>query len=159
MKEIELTQSLTCLIDDGDFSIISAHKWYAKKHGNIFYAYTNLTDSNGKRFSMAMHRLLLNPSSLEQVDHKDRNGLNNCRSNIRICSRSENMINRVLKNSTGFRGVFLIRKTGRFTGAIQVGKKRIRVGCFKTAKEAAAAYNVKAKEMHGAFAVLNNLDI
>lgn len=158
MKKIPLSQGQFALIDDEDFSIVSQHKWYAYKNRYTFYVRTNVLNK-GIRGTLLLHRLLLNAKNVEQIDHKDRNGLNNQRNNIRICSASENMINRIFKNSTGFRGVFKIKKTGRFTGAIQVDKKRVTVGCYATAKEAALAYNNMARKIHGDCAILNSLEV
>lgn len=94
------------------------------------------------------------------IDHKDHNTLNNCKSNLRRCSRAENNTNRVmLLNKTGpsFKGVHM--GTGnykhKFVAFISVGKKAIYLGTFNTDIEAARAYNEAAIKHHGEFAQIN----
>ncbi len=84
------------LVDEADFEIVSAFRgtWYAHKRGNTFYAQTCIRDANGKRKIVLMHRVLLNPPADMQVDHKNHNGLDNRRENIRIVTRGENGRNR-----------------------------------------------------------------
>lgn len=61
----------------------------------------------------ALARIILKAKKGQVVDHKDRDPLNNRRSNLRIANHRQNMLNRVLKNSTGFIGVSLIRKKSK----------------------------------------------
>ncbi len=93
MKKIKLTQEKFAIIDDKDFELISKYKWYACEwHKNSWYALTNVK-INGCRRTMSMHRLLLNfPKN--QTDHRDGNGLNNRRENLREATNIQNQRNR-----------------------------------------------------------------
>lgn len=105
-----------------------------------------------------MHRVIMGlaPGDGRQVDHIDRNGLNNRRSNLRFATPSQNMYNASSPgNSTGFRGVEKVRGASRFNARIRVDGERFHLGSFPTAEDAARAYDAKAAEAHGEFAVLN----
>jgi hypothetical protein len=90
-----------------------------------------------------------------QVDHKDRNPLNNKIENLRLATRSQQRANTGLpKNSTtGFKGVH-ITPSRKYQARIFDGKinKKVYIGLFDTPEEAADAYAAKAKDLHGEFA-------
>lgn len=108
---------------------------------------------NGK--SHFAHRLAFvymeNRHPVDQVDHIDRNTLNNAWKNLREVSQSQNMRNRSIRkdNRTGYRGVSYIKKTNKFRARIrnEFGKQ-ITIGLYKTAEEASKAYE-DALRMHG----------
>ncbi len=84
----------TATCDDEDWPLVAGHKWtlLVVRHGHgepHRYARARI---NGRDWMM--HRRILSPAKGEQVDHRDHNGLNNCRSNIRKCTHSQNMMNR-----------------------------------------------------------------
>ena len=108
------------------------------------------------------HRWLFNLKSGDKsvVDHIDGDKLNNCKTNLRLCTVSENMCNRKKcgegTTASKFKGV---RRAGaRWTAVCQKEKKKYRLGTFDTEIEAAKAYNDKAKELHTGFALLNIVD-
>ena len=108
------------------------------------------------------HRWLFNLKSGDKtvIDHIDGNKLNNCKTNLRLCTVSENMCNRKKLGegitASKFKGV---RRAGtKWTAVCQKEKKRYRLGTFDTEIEAAKAYNDKAKELHQGFALLNIID-
>lgn len=143
------------LVDDADYDSLKDRRWYIATLGysNGLYAATKV---NYKHVSM--HRLLLSAGKNEMVDHKDGNGLNNQRSNLRKCTRSQNAANSaVARNSTtGYKGVRKHHKSGKFEASIQCNGKRVWIGCtYKTAEEAAIAYNNAAVIQFGEFARLN----
>lgn len=92
-----------------------------------------------------------------EVDHMDRNVSNNRRSNLRVATELQNRSNksRYSNNWSGFKGVHLVKATGKYQARIQVGGKRISLGCFTTPLEAGRAYDQAAKQYHGEFASLN----
>lgn len=91
MKLIPLTQGKFALVDDEYYEYLHQWKWCAHRQKHTFYAVRNIV-SNGKKKTHAMHRELLN-SGILYIDHKDGNGLNNQRDNLRIASRGQNAMN------------------------------------------------------------------
>jgi hypothetical protein len=93
----------------------------------------------------------------KEIDHIDRNRLNNIWSNLRECTSSENKANRTKQsnNTSGYKGVSWHKRANKFRAKIQFQKKPIHIGLFTSAEEAAAAYNTKAKELYGEFANIN----
>ena len=85
------------LIDEEDLEIVATFPgtWGAHKIGNTFYAQTMIRDANRKRKMVYMHRVILNPPSDLQADHKNHNGLDNRRENIHIVTQGENLRNRI----------------------------------------------------------------
>lgn len=166
MKEIFLTQGKVALIDDADFSVVGRYKWSAEKSKSTFYAVAKVKVSGGTR-KMRMHRFLLMPEAGMLVDHRDRNGLNNQRHNLRICNSRQNNADRGASGASSYKGVCAttirrknksgeIKEYAYWQASIQVDGKSKIVGRFRTEKEAAAAYNVAATRIYGEFANLND---
>lgn len=160
MKEIKLTKGKVAFVDDEDFERVNCFKWwavYSRRSDNIWYAKTRMRDTGEK--VVCMHRFVLGlPQNKEsQVDHKDRNGLNNQKSNLRICSGSQNLGNTGLRknNTSGFKGVSLRSDHKKWRSNISFHKKVIHLGAFETKELAAKAYDEAAKKSFGEFAWLN----
>lgn len=158
MKEIPLTQGKVAFVDDSDFERLSKYKWFAtqnRKNGN-WYARTTIMTKETKcgHTSIGMHRMILG-DEFKVIDHKDGNGLNNQRLNLRGCSYAQNQMNkRIAKtNKTGYKGVF--PSGNKFISKVGINKKTVRLGRFNTAIEAAKAYNEYVKKHFGKFANLN----
>ncbi len=154
MKYIPLTKGLFALVDDEDYEWLSQIKWQAHKDYNTkdtYYAYRKHPEKNS---TQAMHRIILgisDPTVL--IDHRNGNTLDNQKHNLRICSHRENMRNqkRNTLNTSGFKGVGYRKDSGLWRARIGFNGKRINLGSFKTAEEAAQAYNKKAIELHEEF--------
>jgi hypothetical protein len=101
--------------------------------------------------------MLLGNSSVSVVDHKDGNGLNNRRGNLRSCTRKQNAANRRLatNNKSGYKGVHWSKTRHKWVAQIGVDKKCINLGAFIDPWEAAQAYNTAALIEWGEFALLN----
>jgi hypothetical protein len=147
---------LSAEIDDADAELVSIYKWMVLGP-TIKYATTTTNIHFGKH--ILMHRLIcgLTHGDKREVDHIDGNGLNNKRTNLRICSRAENARNRKKNknNSMGFKGVYKQKsgnKTKPYRGIVGFRGKRYRSKYFSTAEEAHAAYCEIAKRLHGEFA-------
>lgn len=159
MKQIDVGRGLYALVDDCDYSELCKYRWHTLKHRTgKFYAMASI---GGK--TVLMHRLIMKARAFsEKVDHLDGNSLNNTRGNLRIATNAENMRNRGVAghNKTGFKGVLKRsdRRTKTYKAQIGVNGKTIYIGHFDTAKQAAIAYNEKAKELHGEFARLNQVE-
>lgn len=162
MKHIPLTQGKFAIVDDEDFKEISQYRWFAHKDGRTFYAYRKIkTNSKHCRqllFQMA-HGILVNIPNSKLIDHKNGNGLDNRRENLRICNYSQNGANqKPQKNcSSKYKGVWWNKWDKRFQAAIKKNGKRTYLGYFDDEVEAAKAYDKKAKELFGEFARLNNV--
>lgn len=158
MKTIPLTQGKITLIDNKNFNGFSRHKWRTQKGRHTFYAAREV-NKNGKRKSVYMHREVLGLKFGDGIksDHKDGDGLNSRRENLRICTNSQNLQNRGRQknNTSGFTGVHFHKATNRWQAYITINQKRIHLGLFDTAIKAARAYNKKARELFGEFAKTN----
>ncbi len=172
MKKINLSMGLFAIVDDADFELLNQWKWYATFSGRTYYAVRN---ENNLR--VQMHRFLMGAKDEELLDHKDRNGLNNQRNNLRFCRKSQNCSNRrSKKNGTSkYLGVCSITSKKKYInkdGELKVydwkhwvacikteGRKQIRLGRFNDEWEAAKAYNKAAKKYHGEFANLNTKEM
>lgn len=141
------------LVSDEDFERVNALKWYAQFQNQSWYAVRG--HPNHPTGFVRMHRFILDVTDLAiLVDHKDQNGLNNQRDNIRIATRGQNQQNRKtnVDNLLQLKGVK--ECGGGFIARIQVDGKREYLGYFHTAEEAKAAYDKAALERHGDFARL-----
>ena len=149
------------LVDDEDFEELNNVKWYAlwNPHTKTFYAVRNIRVRNGKRTMISMHRIIMNTPKGMDTDHQDGDGLNNQRTNLRVCTNAQNNQNKskYSNNITGFKGVVLHKEAKKFQAQIFVNRKHINLGLFNSLKKAALAYNEAAKKYHGEFANLNPL--
>jgi hypothetical protein len=90
----------------------------------------------------------------KEMDHINCDGTDNRWENLREATRLQNSRNKKIQknNTTGFKGVVKIKKTGKFTAQIGVHKKIIYLGSFPTPQLASEAYNKAAKKYHKEFA-------
>ena len=147
--------SYECLIDSADYSLVGQYRWWVVlPRGGGFYAQARIPGT-GKQFFL--HQLL---SGIADCDHRDRNGLNNRRSNLRPATRQQQQANHK-KHADGvtsrFRGVSLFKESNKFRASITVNEKHIHLGLFVDEEDAARAYNDAAKIHFGEFASLNDV--
>jgi hypothetical protein len=149
---IPLTQDYYAIVDTSDFQWLSQWKWYYHSAG---YA-ARTKKYKGKKTQIFMHRVILQTPTGLRTDHKNRNGLDNRRDNLRIATPSGNNCNRRKGEGTSvYKGVCWDSATKKWRGSLQVDKKVIRLGRFSSEIDAARSYDRAAKRYHGAFAVLN----
>lgn len=149
-KTIPLTQGKAVLVDEVDFERVSAHKWWPDGKG---YARGRVDG-----VQLLMHRFILSAQKSEQVDHVNGDGLDNRRSNLRICSARENSRNRKLlsrANRTGYKGVSWDRKLEKYEAQIKLNNRSIHLGYYADPTDAARAYDVAARQLFGEFARTN----
>jgi hypothetical protein len=155
MKEIPLTREYVALVDDDDYAALMKYRWYVHvlPDGRC-YAQRTIPRPNQK--TVLMHRQILGfPKTA--IDHRDHNGINNQRSNIREATRAENNRNGRIRrdNTSGFRGVSYAPRRNKWLSRIRNGERQVTLGYFNTAREAAYVYDAMAKKLHGEFASLN----
>lgn len=145
------------LVDDQDFELVSQYKWYISKGRNTLYARTNSIHPILGTRGFAMHQLIMGFPKC--TDHKNRTGLDNTRDNLRSSSIQENNRNATIQrnNTTGYRGVDYNKDHKAFRARVNVNRKSVYCRYFKTAEEAAKAYNEAALKYFGEFANLNNV--
>ena len=164
--EIPLTQDQVALVPDDDHEWVSVVKWFAKwnQATRSFYAARNVSTGmkHPKQRTLRMHRVIWEhhngpiPDGFT-VDHADRNSLNNCPSNLRLATRTQQCQNQGLRsdNKSGYRGVSWWRRSEKWLAQIRVDGKLIYLGLYDDPIAAARAYDAAAIEHFGEFAVLN----
>lgn len=158
MKQIPLTQNLFTIVDDCDYLVLSKYTWHTMKNPKHIYAGRKTPMVRGKRKIIYMHRqiLCLREGDSTKVDHRDGNGLNNRRHNLRCCTHGENMQNRKTQtHSSKYKGVSWNKKNRRWVSGIKFERESIHLGSYTNEKEAAKAYDKKAIELFGSFANTN----
>lgn len=167
MKTIPLTRGQFATVDDEDFEFLNQWKWHAlpkDRSATGFYAHRFAYTPSGRK-SVLMHRIILGIADTKtKGDHRDGDGLNNRKENLRIASSMENSRNQrkqVRKTSSIYKGVVFF-KDGRqkpwrafVQRSINGKKKQHYLGVFASEIDAAKAYDAKAKELFGEFANLN----
>ena len=160
MKAIPLTQGKVALVDDEDFEWLSKWKWYAWKSKNGWYAMHNKWSPKAKKQKIIrMHRFILGTKKDQEVDHKDHNGLNNQRTNLRSCTHLENCMNQRPRKdcSSKYKGVHWRKSCKKWQCRIACHGKQHHLGYFKSEYDAALQYDIAAQFFFGEFALLNLL--
>ena len=153
MKQVPLTRDRIALVDDADFErVVSQGKWYAFVTGRHWYV---ARSCNPKIY---LHRFIMDAPANMDVDHRDGNGLNNQRGNLRVCTRSQNMANQKTQSgrSSRFKGVTLMKdrthQAHPWRAQIGIDGAYKNLGHFGSEQEAALAYNEAALQAWGEFA-------
>lgn len=154
MKRITLTQGKYALVSDKDYSYLNQWKWHAHKHKQRWYAERSKRLSSGRALVISMHRLILGlqAGDSKQGEHKDGDGLNNTRRNLRVASKNQNEYNRSkrVNNKSGLKGVHKVGN--RWVAYIGVNGEKVYLGCFSSPQLAFKAYKKAARKYHKTFA-------
>lgn len=152
--EVPLTQGYVAIVDEADAGRVLSHKWHAQLNGRTVYAVRKVTRTDGKQTALLLHSFL---TGYERTDHRNGNGLDNRRSNLREATASENNQNARQRsdNTSGFKGVHRDKRRSKWRAQINFNGSAHRLGYFLTAEEAAHAYDAAAREFHGEYAALN----
>lgn len=157
MKRIKLALSKYgqkyAIVDDLDYKYLHKVKWHLDKKRDTFYAVTDVV-VNGKRCTVFMHRVILKTLSGMQVDHKDSNGLNNQRNNIRNVTHAQNQRNKGMckNNKSGYKGVSWSKSNKKWQAQIKFNGKHIHLGFFDKKIDAFEKYCINCIKFHGDFA-------
>jgi len=158
-KTILLTQGKCTIVDTEDYDWLAQHKWYSHRQRNgDWYAVRNKCE-NGKKICISMHREILQPPPDMETDHRDGNGLNNQRSNLRVATTAQNQHNRRLQKegTSHFKGVCWHRAANKWCARVTIEYQTIWLGLFQSEIEAAVAYNRAALELFGEYACVNKI--
>ena len=150
MKTIPLTQGKFALVDDEDFERLSKYHWTYDESNN-----------RAHRIGIMMSHAVIQADNW--LDHRDGNGLNNQKSNLRLCTRSQNQQNQrkqKRKTSSKYKGVHFYTSRKKWQAYISflniLGQKiKKHLGYFMSEKDAARAYDEAARFYHKEFAALN----
>jgi len=155
MKEIKLSQNQIALVDNQDYIYLSKWNWHAVWSPDSQSYYAARTDYiNGKKINIRMHRVIMGVVDEKIfVDHINHKTLDNRRFNLRLASIEQNNMNKKLSrvNTSGYKGVAFHKATKKWRAYINNKNKQLHLGLFNTAEEASIAYEIKAKELFGAF--------
>ncbi len=149
IRFIPVGDGLYTYVDAADYEWLSKYKWSCNSSG-----YAARRDKGKLIF---MHRQIMQPPEGMFVDHIDRNKLNNCRANMRNCTREENLRNQGKRrgSTSRFKGVYFFAKSGKWCARIRFKGEVFWLGCFDDEIEAARAYDRAAVELGIEFAALN----
>jgi hypothetical protein len=164
VREIPVAGGLVALVDDEDEGLVRAYEWRKLLGPYTAYAISRPSLRRSQK-AIFMHRLILGASDGVEVDHKDLDGLNNTRKNIRLCSCGQNKANipKYRRTAHGtlpssrFKGVRWKKEQGFWAAQVRVNGQATHLGYFRDEVEAARAYNVAALAAWGQFARLNDV--
>lgn len=160
MKKIVINSKtygrVNVLVDNSDYGLIKNKKWCVGKFpkSKSLYVWRSAGLNNkGNSITQYMHRFLLDSKKGTFVDHKNGNGLDNRRSNLRICTHAQNCHNVGLstRNTSGYKGVSFAKHAKKWCAQIRKNGKNKKIGYFDSANEASMAWEIESKKIHGEF--------
>lgn len=143
MKHIYLTKGKISLVDDEDFEFIVQFKWRTNDVAGKYYGVREIWNG-GDRYSEHLHRVILERKlgrklrRSEITDHKNGDGLDNRRKNLRIANHSQNGMNKAIRsdNTSGYRGIHFSKERQKFEVYLNKNGKRYRFGRFNKLEDA-----------------------
>jgi hypothetical protein len=157
VREIPLSQGKFALVDEGDYDRLSKHTWSAVKRKGQSSHYAEYRSTDGH--TVAMHREVLGLTVYDgkRTDHKNRNGLDNRRSNLRVASPSINTHNGNLRknNTSGYRGVYWHKRHKRWGAKVVCNGKHYHCGEYNDKLSAVKARDVMELKLYGTDAVFD----
>jgi hypothetical protein len=156
-RKIYLGEGEWSLVEPPDFYRFNIFNWCLRENGPNRYAVRLVKGHKNRSKIVSLHREIMNHPKGLLVDHKNNNGLDNRRLNLRLATQSQNRQNRAKRKNTSsrFNGVGFDKQTDKWKARIKTNGKEITLGRFENEIEAAKAYDEAAKKYHGEFARLN----
>lgn len=163
MKLIPLSKGKAyAIVDDEDFDYLNQWKWKlqngrACRVRSKIKPGTAWRDNKREWTFILMHRVIMGEPKGMDVDHINRNPLDNRKTNLRVCTHAENRRNNKLyvTNTSGYRGVYLDKRKMKWYTSITFMGKAYTLALFESPIEAAKEYDHVAKQLYGEFANLN----
>ena len=150
--------SVPAYVDDWDYEVLKDRKWSLRIYKGKPYARTGFTNRilypNKRQVYVDMHReIMWRPDGLF-IDHIDGNSLNNQRSNLRVCTSSQNQLNRgkLTNNKSGYKGVYWHKSSSKWAVQIAIDQKNYHLGTSDNIKSCAIAYRLFSRFYHGQYA-------
>jgi len=154
-RRIPLGEGKFTIVDEQDFYRFNNFNWCPQENGPDIYAVRFV--GNPKRI-VSLHREIMGQPKGLVVDHRNNNGIDNRRENLRTGTQSQNLCNKAktkLKTSSRFIGVHFDKKRTLWAATIRHNGRSVWLGRFENEIDAAKAYDKAAKKYHGEFARLN----
>lgn len=147
-------QRYVAFVDDEDYGLVAEYKWFAKIKlwSSTTYALASIPGT-----TIQMHTLILGKRDGLEIDHINRNGLDNRKTNLRFCTHADNLRNEGPRGLNIYKGVSYMKHNNKWRARITTSEGRKHLGVFATAKEAALAYNEAAKATGNPHEYLNNV--
>ena len=147
---VPLTHGYEAVIDAADAHLVDKYNWYAATGRKTVYG-ARADCSGPKQRMVRLHRQIMGEPDGLQVDHRDGDGLNNRRSNLRVATNSQNTCNQAIRrsNSSGYKGVH--KHKDKWRADISRDGRRRFLGLHDTPEAAHAAYCKASAELHGEF--------
>jgi hypothetical protein len=158
-RRIPMAGPKYAIVDPEDYERLRKYEWFSRKGRNSYYANRHgIRKKNGNKSLIQMHRMIIEVPEGKVVDHKNRNGMDNRKANLRPATHSQNMCNKRKhpgKKNSKYRGVYWKKSHRKWAALIGFQRKKINLGYFNNEIDAAKAYDEAAKKYHGEFACLN----
>lgn len=159
-KEILLTQNMVTLVDNEDYEELNKYNWQCEKSfkPRLYTSYVRRNNSKNRLpKNVLMHRQIMDCPKNMVIDHINGNGLDNRKSNLRICTRGQNLANQRISraNTSGYRGVCWHKGCKKWASQIKTNNKQRCLGFYDNIIDAAIAYDNAALKYFGEFAYQN----
>lgn len=153
MREIQLTKGKVALVDDEDYEELAQYKWCVTHYGYAVRSGWSIRPGS----MILMHREIMGNPVDREIDHINGDKLDNRQSNLRIVTKRQNLFNKPVRSDSklGVKGVRL-RQRAKTAPKFEARLAGRNIGTFDTLIEAARAYDIQAKIVHGEYARLNN---
>ena len=148
---IPISQGYYATIDADNVRLVEGFSWSAVVRKHTVYVMRRTIVPVPK--TILLHRVIMGDTDAPIVDHRDGDGLNNVRANLRPATKSQNNRNQRMtdRNTSGFKGVSWHKKDRKWRACIHVNNRYIHLGNFDPPEAASTAYVEASARMHHEF--------